>query len=988
MSASLGLGSVGSLQTGSFTTQDTPGQYGNFVLRHFVSTTTGDTFTRTGIITYTLDNDNTDVNGLDDGETLTDTFTVEANQTSGAQAGAVTATITINIQGSTDPTRIVAPGSDPDALTGAVLEDGSRSALSDSDEVQVTRGVVTNLLLVEVTDMPTTYGTFTTRPEDSSGLLNQWIYTLDNTNPAVDALNDGETLTDTFTLTAADDGTTPATAVVTITIRGATDSDRTPTFGTTTITPQTYAAGTAVSVTLPTATDGNGTLSYAITATLPDGLTFTPATRVLDGTPTTGQAATTYTYTVTDADANQAATDADTLSFTIAITDLMPTFGATTIADQTYLPETAITDLTLPEATGGDGTLTYTLTPTPPTGLTFDDTTRVLSGTTPTTEQRAVPYTYTATDNDADPARLTFTITIADDPPEVVFAGGPRMTVDEGATVTLDATGSNDPAGQPLTFLWAHTATDGGQPNPEITDTDADPATFTFTTPDERTTLEFELTVSDDSTPPNTVTETLTVQVGRNTSERALEKTLAAFGRAFATGTVGVFEDYLSTPAGRANTSHFTIGGHKFELATNTPAQTLDSRVASVRKPLTRQRTLTLENDDSVVNTPSASYPQKHKSPSVSFPNDRKTGSDSDHVFHRIGNPANTTTMSAKDLLMKSAFHFNLNDDGTATSGWSLWARATTTNFDGKPEDDFEQDGDVTSAYLGMDYQTPTGTRLGLAISQSDGEVDYDDATDEAQGDLEADLTSILPYIQWQANDTTTAWAMLGYGEGDAELSTDGDDETTEVDIDMQMIALGISGDLTTYKRSEWSWKASAFAVELESDADEATDLPAVDANAQRLRAAIQGRAPGEISATGARFTPNWELGLRWDDGDAEQGGGADVGLGFNYTNPVNGLSVQGKTTFLVAHEAEDYEEWEASLQARLDSGVQGRGVTFTLEPGWTADGRSQKMGMDFSNALGKWSKRGLRLELTGERTEQDDNDIGHNIRLTGSLHF
>ncbi len=952
----LRLGNGSNERAGTFTIEDTPGQYGNFALsqRMFPG---GVVQTRTALFTYTLNNDNAAVNGLDDGETLTETFTVEANQTSGpaGNRGAHSATITINIQGSTDPTRIVAPGSDPDALTGAVFEDGSRSALSDSDEVQVTRGVVTNLLLVEVTDMPTTYGTFTTRPEDSSGLLNQWIYTLDNTNPAVDALNDGETLTDTFTLTAADDGTTPATAVVTITIRGATDSDRTPTFGTTTITPQTYAAGTAVSVTLPTATDGNGTLSYAITATLPDGLTFTPATRVLDGTPTTGQAATTYTYTVTDADANQAATDADTLSFTIAITDLMPTFGATTIADQTYLPETAITDLTLPEATGGDGTLTYTLTPDPPTGLTFDDTTRVLSGTTPTTEQRAVPYTYTATDNDADPARLTFTITIADDPPEVVFAGGPRMTVDEGAMVTLDATGSSDPAGQAVTFLWTVDATN----EVPVTLSDTTAAAPTFTAPEERTRLTFTLTVSDNSTPPNTATATLTVQVGRS-SERALQKTLAAFGGAFAAGTVGVFEDYLSTPAGRANTSHFTIGGHKFDLAA-----------------VGTGRDLSTQTPPSFPNTPTPS-----------FPNDRKTGSDSDHVFHRIGNPANTTTMSAKDLLMKSAFHFNLNDDATATSGWSLWARATTTNFDGKPEDDFDLDGDVTSAYLGMDYQTPTGTRLGLAISETSGEVDYDDATDEAQGDLDADLTSILPYIQWQANDTTTAWAMLGYGEGDAELATDGDDETTDVDIEMQMIALGVSGDLTTYKRSEWSWKASAFAVELESEADEATDLPAVDANAQRLRAAIQGRVPGQTSATGTQFTPNWELGLRWDDGDAEQGGGADVGLGFNYTNPVNGLSVQGKTSFLVAHEAEDYEEWEASLQARLDSGVQGRGITFTLEPAWTADGRSQKMGMDFSNALGKWSKRGLRLELTGERTERDDDNIGHNIRLTGTLRF
>ncbi len=799
-----------------------------------------------------------------------------------------------------------APGNN---LTYTIVEDASpntvtANSLTFGNAVQLQVGVFT------AQDTDGMYGNFVVRlgaPLSNTAVL---TYTLDNDNAAVDALNDGDTLTETFTVAGEQtSGTTgPVSATVTINIQGETDP---PTFGAATIPAQSYTPTTVVNLTLPTATGGQGTVMYAITETLPDGLTFTAATRVLDGTPTTMLSMTTFTYTVTDSDTPPDITE---LPFTITITDLMPTFGATTtIRPQRYAPDEPIS-VTLPAATGGTGALTYAINPTPPLpdGLTFTAATQVLDGT-PTTDQDETTYTYTATDNDA--------------------------------------------------------------------------------------------------TNPDSVELTFTITIGQFGSERVVQKTLAAFGRAFATGTVGVFEDYLGNTGASANTSHFTIGGHKFELAANTPAQTLDSRVVSVRKPLTRQRTLTLENDGSVVNTPSVSYPQKHKSPSVSypqkykspsvsFPNDRKTGSDSDHVFHRIGNPVEhdpaqpanladtTTTMSPRDLLMKSAFHFNLNDDASSTSGWSLWARATTTNFDGKPEDDFDLDGDVTSAYLGMDYQTPTGTRLGLAISETSGDVDYDDATDEAQGDLEADLTSILPYIQWQPNDTTTAWAMLGYGEGDAELSTDGDDETTEVDIDMQMIALGISGDLTTYKRSEWSWKASAFAVELESDADEATDLPAVTADSQRLRAAIQGRVPGEITADGAQFTPNWELGLRWDDGDAEQGGGADVGLGFNYTNPVNGLSVQGKTSFLVAHEAEDYEEWEASLQARLDSGVQGRGITFTLEPGWTEDGRSQKMGMDFSNALGKWTKRGLRLELTGERTERDDNDIGHNIRLTGSLRF
>ena len=56
-------------------------------------------------------------------------------------------------------------------------------------------------------------------------------------------------------------------------------------------------------------------------------------------------------------------------------------------------------DLTLPAATGGDGTLMYSLSPSPPAGLSFNTSTRKLSGT-PTGSQAATTYTYTVTDSD------------------------------------------------------------------------------------------------------------------------------------------------------------------------------------------------------------------------------------------------------------------------------------------------------------------------------------------------------------------------------------------------------------------------------------------------------------------------------------------------------------------------------------------------------------------------------------------------------------
>ncbi len=784
--------------------------------------------------------------------------------------------------------------------------------------------------------------------------------------------------------------------------------DLMPTFGSLTIPDLTFTQDKPITpLTFPEATGGDPPLIYDMSgAARRPGLTFDRPTRVLSGTPTFSDTATRIGYAVGDNDR-----DIETLRFDIITEpDTIPTFGASTISAQNYLT-TAAVNVTLPTATGGNRALTYTLTPALPANLIFDGTATppTITGT-PATITAQADYTYTVTDDDGSTAALTFPLTAS---PLSFGATIPRQMYapDEPVSVTLPtATGGEGT----LTYAITEALPDGLSFTPAT-------RVLAGTPTIEQDEMTYTYTVTDSATTPNTAQQTFTIAIGQFGSERVVEKTLAAFGRAFATGTVGVFEDYLTNTGATANTSHFTIGGHKFELATTTPAQTLDSRVASVRKPLTRQRTLTLENDDSVINTPSASYPQKYKSPSVSFPNDRKTGSDSDHVFHRIGNPvehdppnlagtinsanladttsngattgtantpATTTLMSARDLLMKSAFHFNLNDDATATSTWSLWARATTSDFDGKPEDDFEQDGDVTSAYLGADYRTPNGTRLGLAISETSGEIDYDDQADDIQGDLDADLTSILPYIQWQPNDATNAWVVLGYGEGEAELATDGDAETTDVDIEMQMIAAGVSGDLTTYKRSEWSWKASAFAVELESDKNEETDLPAVTADSQRLRVAMQSRVPGTPSSNGAQLTPNWELGLRWDDGDAEQGSGADLGLGFDYRHPASGLSMQGKANALLVHEENDYEEWNASLQVRYDPGARGRGVTFTLEPGWSKNGRSQKMGMDFSNALGKWTKRGLRLELTGERTEKTDDNIGHNIRLTGSLRF
>ena len=127
---------------------------------------------------------------------------------------------------------------------------------------------------------------------------------------------------------------------------------------------------------------------------------------------------------------------------TVTVED--PSFGDATILDQTWAQDEALKPLTLPAASGGDGELAYALAPPLPAGVSFDATTRVLSGT-PTTPQAATAYTYTATDTDGDAAALSFPITVKaaamDDAAVVAVLGLPsKMAAGGKATVTVTMT--------------------------------------------------------------------------------------------------------------------------------------------------------------------------------------------------------------------------------------------------------------------------------------------------------------------------------------------------------------------------------------------------------------------------------------------------------------------------------------------------------------------------------------------------------------------
>ena len=122
--------------------------------------------------------------------------------------------------------------------------------------------------------------------------------------------------------------------------------------------------------------------------------------------------------------------------------DRFPSFRtAAAPGNQTYTVGTAIETLTLPEAAGGNGDLTYSLSPNVP-GLTFNATTRQLTGTPSAAGTHAM--TYTVTDEDGDSDTLNFSIDVAESDEGVGAADSFGLDVDGGNGSAVGIVYAND----------------------------------------------------------------------------------------------------------------------------------------------------------------------------------------------------------------------------------------------------------------------------------------------------------------------------------------------------------------------------------------------------------------------------------------------------------------------------------------------------------------------------------------------------------------
>jgi VCBS repeat-containing protein len=163
------------------------------------------TMTTAGVWTYTVNDANSAVQALNVGDKLTDSFTVTT-------IDGTPQVVTVTINGANDAAVISG------ATTGSVTEDGGTKCDLPTATGTLTATDVDNAPGFTAVNCPATsdagYGTFTMTADGV------WTYKLDNANCAVQALNVGDTLTDTFKVTSLD-GTAQ---LVTVTIDGTNDA--------------------------------------------------------------------------------------------------------------------------------------------------------------------------------------------------------------------------------------------------------------------------------------------------------------------------------------------------------------------------------------------------------------------------------------------------------------------------------------------------------------------------------------------------------------------------------------------------------------------------------------------------------------------------------------------------------------------------------------------------------------------------------------------
>ena len=242
-------------------------------------------------------------------------------------------------------------------------------------------------------------------------------------------------------------------------------------------------------------------------------------------------------------------------------------------------------------------------------------------------------------------------------------------------------------------------------------------------------------------------------------------------------------------------------------------------------------------------------------------------------------------------------------------------------------------EGDMLSLHAGADVQLRWDLLVGLAASRSTGNFDFTDETGESpvDGTYQSLMTTVNPYAAWfLGTGGVVVWATAGFGGGDVEI------EDERVDLrrsgtSMLTAAAGASGILVSTGSANLRLRTEGWMSQVEVEGGAEVDSLSLDM--RRARVALEWEQGYEFRS-GHEVSVLLEGGLRYDDGDAGSGEGAELGGGLRYVSPGSRLIVEGRGRVLATGHF-GYEEWGASGMIQFDMHRRGEGLSMRLAPVW-----------------------------------------------------
>ena len=331
-------------------------------------------------------------------------------------------------------------------------------------------------------------------------------------------------------------------------------------------------------------------------------------------------------------------------------------------------------------------------------------------------------------------------------------------------------------------------------------------------------------------------------------------------------------------------------------------------------------------------------------------------------------------TMDWKAMLSRSSFVLPLNAvGGEGAGGATIWGSGDYNKMSGKLSDG-DWKGDVFSLQLGVDQRMKDDLLAGGLVSWSKGDVDY--RQDNKSGDYTHQITSVHPYLAWSIDDVRL-WSSVGYGQGELSIKEQTKDSEGRSDTRLLSLSAGVSGQVSRSGQSGLKLKSDMTLAQIDIDGstDNSTDSTTISAQnlaSQRLRLLLEIEKERQL-ASGGRFNPLMEIGLRYDGGVDNSGIGAVLGLGGRYAN--TGLTVEGKFHTLVGRK--DYKEWGIQGTIRKTSANE-RGLSFSLSPSYGATGNRANQVWERKLADGNNSNSNNNARL--------DVNMGYGLFTSGGL--